>query len=139
MKKLIAFILSLIMALSCAVSVCADEPDIPPEEEIIEEYVYTVALGTYLDISNNEAMCESVIHGYTGVTRIAITQSLQRWNGSTWSSVATWYNVYNSDYIDYINYKSSLASGTYRVKTYATVYMGNNYEYITDYSDYDYC
>lgn len=140
MKRFIACFVSFIMLFGCSMNVyAADEFDVPPEEIDVEEYVYTASVGCYLDISNNEATCTSMIEGYSEVTRIAVTQYLQKWNGSEWQSVAIWSDSYNLQDVTYVNYKSSLTNGTYRVKTFGTIYCGNNYENITIYSAYDYC
>ena len=74
--------------------------------------------------------------GYNNITdRIVIYQYLQRKNASNeWVTIYSWYNVIN-DFIGSItNYRYSMASDSYRLKTTFEVYSGTNYETITKYS-----
>ena len=49
-------------------------------------------------------------------------------------AILSWSKTFNSWYAMYSTSKSSLSSGTYRLKTVARVYSGNSYETITIYS-----
>ncbi len=136
MKKIISAVLSLAMILSSVTSVYAEEDyDIPEDETIIEEYLYTYKLSNSLGITNHTASCMSTVLGYPGVTtKIRIEQTLQKKNKSSWSDKVIFTNIYNTYVAIYSTQKSGLASGTYRLKTVAKVYSGNNYETITIYS-----
>ncbi|MBQ7046452.1 MAG: hypothetical protein IJN85_01745, partial [Oscillospiraceae bacterium] len=72
------------------------------------------------------------------VTKIYITQYLQKKSGSSWSQVGAGHTgVYYSKSATMTNTVSSLSSGTYRVKTVTKVFSGTSYETITNYSTTD--
>ena len=88
-----------------------------------------------LSISNKAATCKSTVRGISGTTtKIVITQTLQKKNGSSWNKYSSWTKTFNSWYAIYSNSKESLSSGTYRVKTTADVYSGSKYETVTAFS-----
>lgn len=136
MKRMLAVFLSVAMISAASFSVSADnELDTPINPEIVEEYQYTSSLTSTLSISNNTATCNSVVRGMSNLaTKVVVTQTLQKKSGSTWTYVTSWSKTFNSWLAMYSNSKSSLSSGTYRLKTVAKVYSGNNYETITVYS-----
>lgn len=135
MKKIIALVISVIMVFGCSLSAYADEYDTPIDETVVEEYQYTEGIDSNLTITNSKATCDSYVEGKLGITtRIVIVHTLQKWNGSSWNDCATWYNVYDTWVASLVTTKSSLSSGTYRLKTDVTTYSGSNYEYNTAYS-----
>ncbi len=97
-------------------------------------YSYTAAVSCSLTISNKTAYCDSTAVGMNGVTKILATQYLEKkmtFTGySYWETVSggTWSNTVNGYDIEMINSKSSLTSGTYRLRTVFTVYSGTSYE-----------
>lgn len=137
MKRLLMIVLSLAIAVFSGMAVSAEEFDsFVPDEPIIEEYSYTNSASSSLYFSGNTANCSSSVYGYSGTTtKIFVNQYLQKKSGSSWSNVWTWQYTFTNWYCDYDNSKSSLASGTYRVKTVAKVYSGSNYETVTTYSN----
>ena len=54
--------------------------------------------------------------------------------GKWWIDVTSWSKTFNTYTAIYSTSKSSLSSGTYRLKTIAKVYNGSDYETITIYS-----
>ncbi|MBR1823171.1 MAG: hypothetical protein IJ779_02935, partial [Ruminococcus sp.] len=113
-----------------------NELDTPIDTEIVEEYQYTASLVSTLSISNKAATCNSMVRGMSNLaTKVVVTQTLQKKSGSTWNYVTSWSKTFNSWLAMYSNSKSSLSSGTYRLKTVAKVYSGNSYETITIYSN----
>ncbi len=136
MKQLISVLLSLFMIIGSGITAYADpEEDTPVDIEITEEYQYTNRISSSLSISNYTATCTSIVRGFSGLAdKITITQTLQKQNGSSWSYVTSWNKTYNTWLGTFVNTKSSLSSGTYRVKTVAKVYSGSDYETITVYS-----
>lgn len=136
MKRIITAFLSLALILSCGTDVYAEEDFETPEEDIIiDEYIYTYSISNSLSITNNTASCISIVVGHSNVTtKIRIEQTLQKKNGSSWSDKVIFTNIYNSNVAIYSTQKSGLASGTYRLKTVAKVYSGDNYETVTKYS-----
>lgn len=137
MKKLISVLLSLTLVFTNCLFVSA-EPDLdaPVDIEIIEDYQYTASLTSTLSISNKTASCKSVVRGISNIaTKVIVTQTLQKKNGNSWNNVISWTKTFNSWYAIYTTTKSSLSSGTYRLRTIAKVYSGNNYETIPVYSN----
>ena len=136
MKRLIAFLLSLIMTMGMCISAYASpEEETHIDIEIIEDYQYTANITSVMSISNNTASCKSNVRGFSGLaTKVVVTQTLQKKSGNSWTNVTSWSKTFNSWLAIYTTTKSSLSSGTYRLKTVAKVYSGNSYETITVYS-----
>ena len=99
-------------------------------------YSYTRECSSDLSISEKTATCESSVTGYYNkITKIVVNQTLQKKNSSgDWEYVCNWYDTIYNYYGSLTNTKSSLSSGTYRLKTVATVYAGTEHETITQYS-----
>ena len=136
MKRIVALMMSLMLLTGSNLTVFATpEEGTFVDDEIIEEYQYTANVTSSLSISGKKASCVSIVHGFSGLaTKVVITQTLQKQNGSTWTYVSSWNKTFNTWLGSLSNSKSSLSSGTYRLKTVAKVYSGNNYETITVYS-----
>lgn len=127
--------LVVLVALNFSTFAFAEDIDTPIEEEVIEEYSYCNSISTYLTISSNTATCTSSVFGKYGTTTdIFIMQTLEKLSGSTWGTVAVWSNGKSCSSYTFINKKTSLSKGTFRLKTYAKVYSGTKYETITAYS-----
>ena len=113
------------------------EPELqtPSDDDISVCYLYTDKISGTLSISNKAATCKSTVRGISGTTtKIVITQTLQKKNGSSWNKYSSWTKTFNTNTTVYLTSKSSLSSGTYRLKTIAKVYNGSDYEAITIYS-----
>lgn len=113
------------------------EPELqtPSDDDISVCYLYTDKISGTLSISNKAATCKSTVRGISGTTtKIVITQTLQKKNGSSWNKYSSWTKTFNTNTTVYLTSKSSLSSGTYRLKTIAKVYSGSDYETITIYS-----
>lgn len=132
-KKIATALLSLCVAV-CFVCVPAYSATVE-FNPITPFYQYTVSATSKLTISSNgTATCTSELIGGNSVTRIVGNQYLQRYeyrgsgwqwytvSGGSWSKSVNDYDLYMS------NTKSSLASGTYRLRTVFTVYSGNKFE-----------
>lgn len=88
MKKLICLILSVVFSACMATSVSALNVDRVIDDEIGLQYVYTNYVTSTLNISSKTATCKSTVNGIPGkVTRITITQELQKKNGTSWKSI----------------------------------------------------
>ena len=132
MKKMIVVAL-VVLTFSNINTIAYAEPTI--DEVVIEEYQYTSRLSSDISISNNTASCKSSVYGFSGLaTKVVVTQTLQKKSGNSWAYVTSWRKTFNSWLAIYTTSKSSLSSGTYRLKTVAKVYSGNSYETITVYS-----
>ena len=128
MKKLISLILCLILGISCFIFPA--NAAVIEEETISPMYTYTTSVTSNLSISSKTATCTSNVVGKSGVTKIEITQRLQKKNGDSWNNIKSWTNTYTTVGATFKNTKSSLASGTYRTRTIAKVYKGTDYETI---------
>ena len=141
MKKIIS--LSIMLILTLCFSTSAFALDVEPVEPTIpdEPYSYTRQVQSTLSISNKKATCSSVVIGIPGeVNMIRITQYLQKKNGSSWTTVASWVKTFYTTTASFINTKSSLSSGTYRVFTSAAVYHNTAFpEFVTAYSTLKTC
>lgn len=135
MKKLISLLLAVLMSFSIFNYTFAEDLDTPVEEELIEEYSYCSGITNTLTISSNTATCRTVVTGMSGVTTaIFIMQTLEKVSGSTWGTVAVWSNGKTGTFFSFVNKKTSLSKGTFRLKTYVKVYNGSKYETITKYT-----
>lgn len=105
-------------------------------QPVAPAYSYTSNCTSTLLLSGSTLTCDSYIEGYYNITdKIVVYQYLQRKNASNeWVTIYSWYNVINNHIGSVINYRYSVASGTYRLKTTFEVYSGTNYETITKYS-----
>ncbi len=141
MKKIIS--LSIMLILTLCFSTSAFALDVEPVEPTIpnEPYSYTRQVQSTLSISNKKATCSSLVIGIPGeVNMIRITQYLQKKNGSSWTTVASWDKTFYTTTTSFINTKSNLSSGTYRVFTSAAVYHNTAFpEFVTAYSTLKTC
>lgn len=129
MKKLIAIILSMSLALSL-VGFCFAEGEEPPvTEEIIEEYSNILGASTSLTISSSGTASITVeCLGYSGTTHITTKTYLERWTGSGWSRVS----INGASQIEDGTsgssfshvYTTTVGSGTYRATAVFTVTRG---------------
>ena len=134
MKVLLRFtclMLMMVISLFSAFSVNAVDIVAPVDEEIIDEYAYTVSVSANLSINSNTATCRSTVYANSYVTKIALTQYLQKKVNGSWTNIKTWSKTVNTYVISYTNTKSSLSSGTYRTRTVAKVYKNSSYETVS--------
>lgn len=133
MRKIASLLCAIVISTSFAVGNAASAAVILPDSPA---YSYTRECSSDLSISGTTATCESSVTGYYNkTTKIVITQTLQKKNSSgNWDDICSWSGTIYSFQGSLINTKSSLSSGTYRLKTVATVYAGTSNETITKYS-----
>jgi hypothetical protein len=98
-------------------------------------YLYTGIASCSLSInSSNTATCTSDLTASPVVTKITAHQYLQKKNSQNgWDTIngGSWTKNVNDFSIYMVNTKSSLASGTYRLKTIFYVYCGTtSYEVV---------
>lgn len=132
-KKVASLLCAVVLSTSFAVGNVASAAVILPDAPA---YSYTSECSSTLSISGTTATCKSSVTGYYNeTTKIVITQTLQKKNSSgDWDDVCSWNGTIYSFQGSLTNTKSSLSSGTYRLKTVATVYAGTANETITKYS-----
>jgi len=129
-KRALALLITIVSAFTLLCTVAsADDDGIT--------YLYTHKCSSDLSITSLYATCTSSLTGYVGTTtRIELKQTLEEtFGGISWYYVDSWSTAVNFFTIDFVNTKSPLSSGNYRIKNVAKVYSGSNYETITFYSD----
>ena len=132
MKKIISlFLVFALISISLVNVFAVSEEPIFGGAEISPCYEYMTNLKSILTISSKSATCKSTVMAKSGVTKIVVTQKLQKKSNDKWTSVATWSKTFTSISAVYTNKKSSLSSGTYRTRTVAKVYKGSTYETVT--------
>lgn len=132
LKRLVALCCSVILSTSFVIGTSTSAAVIPPDRPT---YSYTSDCSSSLSISGSTATCESKLLGYSGTTtKIVVKQILQKNNSGRWEDICSWTHTSYTFFASVTNYKYSLTSGTYRLKSVFTVYSGSNYETITKYS-----
>lgn len=92
-------------------------------------YEYTNRITTTLSISNGEVSCRTTVYGISGTTtKIVVNQYLEKKNGSSWDKVKSWTDTFNSWWCNDVNTYTLTESGTYRLRSVATVYCGSKSE-----------
>ncbi len=127
-KKIISLSLTIVMML-CCIALPASAAVID-EETVSPMYTYASKVTSTIKIVSKVATCISQVSGKTGVTKIVITQRLQRLEGTSWVNIQSWTKTVNSDYATFTNQSGTLVSDTYRTRTIAKVYSGTAYETI---------
>lgn len=134
-RKILSVVVAMTISAICLLCGTVSAAYISPDSQ---QYSYTKYCSSELTISGTTATCTSNATGYINVTtQIDFYQTLQKQN-----SYGNWNDVSNASWSDTVHYykgtvtntKSSLSSGTYRLKTVFTVYSGTSYETITKYS-----
>ncbi len=137
MNRLICLILATVLSMSAfAVSASAyNEQNTVLAETVKPMYLYTNLVSTYLYINGSNAACTSTVRGKSTATKIEATQYLEKKVLWWWNEVEHWDKTVNDNYLNMNNSNDNLESGTYRVRTVATVYNGTNSELVEDTSN----
>jgi hypothetical protein len=127
-KRVLAFLTTSIFLFAFIIPIQNVEASYVP---ITPYYLYAATAASTLTISNSTATCSSTLVGGASVTKITGHQYLQKNNGS-WETISggSWTKTVNDFDLYMNNTKSSLPSGSYRLRTIFYVYCGNNYEVI---------
>lgn len=132
MKKLLSLLTTVVLMLCFSVSAFALDEDPPIPFEPDDPYMYTREITSLLSISSGNATCNSIVIGIPGeVTKIDIDQYLQKKVGNNWITIATCNKVYTTTTASFINTKTGLGSGTYRVYTLAYVFNNSSVEVVS--------
>ena len=129
MKKIVLFVMTLAIISTSFVNVYANDDEREPIAG--ERYSYTNTISSRIGVSGKTATCKSIIVAVSSVTKIVVTQKLQKKVSGEWTNVKTWSKTFNSFTATYTNSKGSLSSGTYRTRTVAKVYKNSNYETVS--------
>ena len=132
MRKLFSLLVAVTMMMCFSVSVFAldEKPVVPIEPD--EPYMYTREVSSSLNITSGTATCFSRVIGIPGLmTKIDIDQYLQKKVGNNWITIASWNKVYTTTTASFINTKTGLGSGTYRVYTLAYVFNNSSVEVVS--------
>lgn len=125
-KKLLSIFLAVLMFIMVPLSVSA-------ETVVQPRYTYTGSHATILVIDNDVATVESYVNGYSTVTSIKMTVTLQKKVLWWWNDVTEWSNIAPRNYLS-ISESTTVGSGTYRAKLVAVVCSGTESETIEGYS-----
>lgn len=140
MKRFISVLMAAMMIGTTGMSVSANELSSAVDDEIILHQEHADSVYSTLSISSKKATCKSVVDGKSGVTKIYVTQILQKKTSSNgWTDHSIWYRTEYSSSLTFKNTSGTLSSGTYRVKSIADVYIGTSCETITTYSPEESC
>ena len=106
-----------------------------PDSTSAPECIFTRSGFSEISVSDNNAVCKSLICGYDYVRKIIVEQTLQKkdTNGK-WKNVKTWKKTFNDYKAALKNNAPKLSKGFYRLKTTSVVYSGNDNETVTKYS-----
>lgn len=124
-KKVKAFSLAVLLILSLSVSALAATP----------RWVTTNSCDISLGFSGSTAECNVDISGKSGTNKIVVKTTLERYNGSGYTTVKTWeQTVYTSNYT-LGGTSGNCVRGSYRLRVEATVYNANGKsDVISEYS-----
>ena len=136
-KKMISFIVMMVLLLTSmtgafAVNAVAETSD--GDSEIVPLYDSASYVHSFLSISSGTANCKAKINGYSDVTKIVVTMTLQKKSTLFWSTTTSWTETYYATTAYLYKLYGGLSSGTYRVKSKFVVYTGSSSETITMYS-----
>ena len=107
-----------------------------PSKTFSPMYTYIITTETGLTISaSGTATVTGLLIGYSDVTdNVQIYLYLQQYKNGTWTTINSWYEIFDS-YWGAIERTSSVSSGyQYRVKASYYAYSGSTYENVTQYS-----
>ena len=125
-KKLLSIFLAVLMFIMVPLSVSANTTVQP-------RYTYTAMHTTNLIINDDVAVVESYVSGYSTVTSIKMTVTLQKKVLWWWSDVEEWSNIAPNRTLS-LSGSTTVGSGTYRAKLVAIVCSGSEDETIEGYS-----
>lgn len=143
-KKIVAFVLAIMMLFAQIVSVSAEETEINEWYELVEEdfemvtepgqtaspyalYLMNV-ITSIAKLSSSKVGMRAEVHCTDTMSKITIVFKLQKLNGSSWSTVASKeVYAYNTSSTAKSVTASNLSSGTYRTKVSVMVTASNGY------------
>ncbi|MBP3390676.1 MAG: hypothetical protein J6L58_03205, partial [Clostridia bacterium] len=103
------------------------------ETTVQPRYTYTAMHSTTLIINDDVAIVESFVDGYSTVTSIKMTLTLQKKVLWWWDDVTEWSDIAPRDSLT-MSESTTIGSGTYRAKLVAVVCSGTESETIEGYS-----
>lgn len=116
LKKVKAFSLAVVLILSLTVSALAT---------VTPRWVTTSDVDIILGFSGSTANCTVYIYGETGTNKIVVKTTLERYNGSGYSTIKTWEQTECSSSYVLDSTSSNCVKGSYRLRVNATVYNVN--------------
>ena len=134
-KRIVSIALMLVLMITSISSSLVVNAALPEDNgsEIQPMYTYISDLGYDLSISGTTATCSSSLSGLSSVTKMKITMTLQKKNFLSWEDVESWTQIVLTQDTVFTKQRTSLSSGTYRLKVVYVVYSGTNSETMTDY------
>lgn len=132
MKKWIQIVTAMVIAAAALPIVPLDTEAETTTYELTEDvqprHLYTLSAENSLTINGTSANCFSTATGYSNVTKIETVQYLEKKTLWWWDEVDHWKRTDYTNYAQMTTGRTGLGSGTYRLRTVFTVYVGNNYE-----------
>ncbi len=124
MKKAIVILLALLLIIPPFSLSVAEENQFENWNGLMEErFIALSQASASLSISNNTAKCKAFAYANSSEYHLYVTLSLQKMNGNTWSTIASWIGSGSGITGVVLNKsRSGLSSGTYRCKAYVRVY-----------------
>ena len=127
-KKILSIFLTVLLLAIIPLSASA-------EASVQPRYTFVASEFVDLSISGGVAYADCDVTGYSNVTSIKVTMTLQKKTLWWWEDVTEWSSITPSKSI-VMSESTSVGSGTYRVKMVALVCAGTSAsEEIEDYSD----
>ena len=128
MKK-IALLMSLVLLLmAMPLTAYAEQPAAPyaaSNPPATPYWKYTANMTSSLHYDKPIMTCVSTVSAFADVTSITVEQTLQKqgsfWSWSPYDNDSVWKTTVNTFWANIYNYKTVTESGTYRLKTVATV------------------
>lgn len=128
MKKIISCLVALLVC--CSVGGISLSAAVIPDGSIVSPcYLYTNRIVTSFGVYEGEASCVTTVYGISDtVSKIEVTQYLEKKNGNAWEEVTHWSDTFESWWCNFTNSYTITESGTYRLRSVAKVYSGTKYE-----------
>lgn len=128
-RKLIGTLLALVMLFSfntTSLALATETPEIQPR------YTYVSNANTSLKMSGGNAYCTATVKGYSSVSKVKITMTLEKKVLFWWSEQQTLTQTFNSSSGTLSKTYSDISGGTYRVSAEYIAYSGSKSETIED-------
>lgn len=131
-RKAAAIMMTIVLCFACLGSTVSAAQLIP---DVAPAYVNARSVSSELKITGTTAKCISEASGITSVTSIVVNQTLQiKTSTGSWQTVTHWNDTITGSIGSATNYKYSLASGTYRLKSQFTFLTSTGFETVNAYS-----
>ena len=133
-RKITALFLACALLASVSVLLASANYEQEGDFVISPRYTYVKSISPGLSISGSTGKISGIITGYSSVTKMEWTVSLQVKNSSSWRNVISWTGYTTGTSGSYNHFNSVTTEKTYRTKTVLTAYAGSKSETVAAYS-----